>query len=111
MNRNPKDNRSKNTLKNLSKSVGGVNLPRGALCYNQRMKLTARYKERFKRKAGEIQGKSIGFRTDEVTIPGGGIRTREYITHPGAVGVLAFESPTKILLVKQYRYPVAEFHL
>jgi ADP-ribose pyrophosphatase len=75
------------------------------------VKLTTKYRERFKRIARKFEGKAIGFRTDEVRIPGGGIRTREYITHPGAVGVLAFESPNKILLVKQYRYPVGEFTL
>jgi ADP-ribose pyrophosphatase len=73
------------------------------------MKLTPKFKERFVKIAHQFEGKAIGFRTDEVRIPGGGIRTREYITHPGAVGVLAFESPEKILLVKQYRYPIDEF--
>ena len=33
------------------------------------------------------------------------------MTHPGAVGVLAFDPSGKILLVKQYRYPVGEFTL
>jgi ADP-ribose pyrophosphatase len=31
------------------------------------------------------------------------------LTHPGAVGVLAFTAPQKILLVKQYRFPVRQF--
>lgn len=48
---------------------------------------------------------------DEIYLPDGRVRTREYITHPGAVGVLAFKSPREIILVKQYRYPVDEFTL
>jgi len=75
------------------------------------VKLTARHRERFRKITQQFKGKAIGFRTDEVRIPGGGVRTQEYITHPGAVGVLAFESPDKILLVKQFRYPVGAFTL
>lgn len=73
------------------------------------MKLTARYKERFRRTLHKHQGKAVGFRSDEVRIPGGKMAKREYLTHPGAVGVLAFATPDKILLVKQFRYPVGEF--
>jgi ADP-ribose pyrophosphatase len=75
------------------------------------MKLTAKHKERFKKIAHKLEGNAIGFRMDEVYLSDRRVRTREYITHPGAVGVLAFESPNKILLVKQYRYPVDEFTL
>jgi ADP-ribose pyrophosphatase len=75
------------------------------------MKLTSRHRERFRKIVHEFQGKAIGFRMDEVQIPGGGVRTREYITHPGAVGVLAFASPDKILLVKQFRFPIRTFTL
>jgi ADP-ribose pyrophosphatase len=80
-------------------------------CYNAFVKLTSRHKERFKRTTRRIDGKAIGFRMDEIRLPDGRLRTREYITHPGAVGVLAFESPNKIILVKQFRYPVDEFTL
>jgi ADP-ribose pyrophosphatase len=73
------------------------------------MKLNVKHKEKFKKIARHFQGKAIGFRMDEVYLADRRVRTREYITHPGAVGILAFESPNKILLVKQYRYPVDEF--
>lgn len=73
------------------------------------MRLTSRHRERFKKIAHQLKGKAIGFRIDEIFLPDGRIRTREYITHPGAVGVLAFESPQKILLVKQFRYPMGVF--
>jgi ADP-ribose pyrophosphatase len=75
------------------------------------MKLTPRHQERYKKKVHQFDGKAIGFRMDEIYLPDGRSRTREYITHPGAVGVLAFEKPNKIILVKQFRYPVGEFTL
>jgi ADP-ribose pyrophosphatase len=73
------------------------------------MQLTDRYKERFKRRLKEFHGKAVGFRLDEVTLGNHKTATREYLYHPGAVGVLAFPSPNEILLVKQYRYPVEAF--
>jgi len=75
------------------------------------MILSAKHKERFKKIDRAFEGNAIGFRVDEIYLPDRRVRTREYITHPGAVGVLAFESSNKILLVKQFRYPVAEFTL
>ena len=62
------------------------------------MKLTTKHKERFKKMSRLFEGKAIGFRMDEIRLPDGRLRTREYITHPGAVGVLAFEKPNRIIL-------------
>jgi ADP-ribose pyrophosphatase len=73
------------------------------------MKLSARYQERFKKNLHLYEGRSVGFRADQVLIPNGHLARREFMTHPGAVGVLAFPSPNKILLVKQYRFPVRQF--
>jgi ADP-ribose pyrophosphatase len=73
------------------------------------MKLTAKHRERFRKTARYIKGNAVGFRIDEILLPDNRRRTREYLTHPGAVGVLAFESPSKILLVKQFRYPMGVF--
>jgi ADP-ribose pyrophosphatase len=73
------------------------------------MKLTARHKERFKRTMHKYEGNAVGFRSDEIVLPDGKLSPREYLTHPGAVGILAFEKPNRILLVKQYRYPVGQF--
>jgi len=75
------------------------------------VKLTVRHRERFRKTLRHIKGKATGFRIDEIFLPDNRLRTREYLTHPGAVGVLAFESPTKILLVKQFRYPMGVFTL
>src|SRR5258708_27567310 len=73
------------------------------------VKLTNRYRERFRKILRRYQGSAVGFRCDRISIPGGGTAVRQYLTHPGAVGILAFETPQKILLVKQFRYPVGEF--
>jgi ADP-ribose pyrophosphatase len=73
------------------------------------MKLTDKFKEVFKMNLHHYQGRAIGFRSDQITVRKQPPATREYLVHPGAVGILAFESPKKILLVKQYRYPVKKF--
>ena len=33
--------------------------------------------------------------------------TREYVDHPGAVAILALDDAGKVLLIKQYRHPIA----
>jgi ADP-ribose pyrophosphatase len=73
------------------------------------MKLTNRYRERFGKIIHSYQGKAIGFRVDEIRVPDNKKSRREYLTHPGAVGVLAIDSKSRIILVKQHRYPVDEF--
>jgi len=72
--------------------------------------MTTKMKERLV-KANQIYlGKSVGFSADQVRLPGGGVTVREYLNHPGAVAIVAFSSkppsPAKILMVRQYRYPV-----
>src|SRR5437879_2901745 len=73
------------------------------------MKLTDRYKERFLKIAHQHHGKAVGFRVDHIRLPDGKTGAREYLTHPGAVGVLAFARPDRLLLIKQYRYPIGQF--
>ncbi|MBC7941437.1 MAG: NUDIX hydrolase [Chitinophagaceae bacterium] len=43
---------------------------------------------------------------DEVKLPDGGLATREYIRHPGAVAVLPLLDDGRVVLVRQFRYPV-----
>lgn len=45
---------------------------------------------------------------DSVKLPNGRIATREKVAHPGAVGVVPLTGDGKIILVKQYRYPVED---
>ncbi|MBI4055104.1 MAG: NUDIX hydrolase [Elusimicrobia bacterium] len=49
---------------------------------------------------------TVDFYADQIRLPNGKRAVREYLGHPGAVAVLPFLSPHKILLVRQYRYPV-----
>lgn len=43
---------------------------------------------------------------DEVLLPNQKTSTRIYIEHPGAAAVLPLTSDNKVLLIKQYRYPI-----
>lgn len=63
--------------------------------------------EEFVNSTLRFDGKLIKVKVDEVKTPGGDIATREVVIHKGAVAVLPIID-NKILLVKQYRYPVKE---
>jgi 8-oxo-dGTP pyrophosphatase MutT (NUDIX family) len=43
---------------------------------------------------------------DDVDLGDAGTVTREYVSHPGAVGVLALDGSGRVLLLRQYRHPV-----
>jgi ADP-ribose pyrophosphatase len=43
---------------------------------------------------------------DNVLLPDGSTSTREYITHPGAVAVLALLDNGKLVMERQFRYPL-----
>lgn len=45
--------------------------------------------------------------TDEVAMPGGGTAHRDYLAHVGAVGVVALDDDDRVVLIRQYRHPVA----
>ncbi len=51
------------------------------------------------------EGDFITLRKDSVRLPDGSTSSREYITHPGAVAVLALLDNGKLVLERQYRYP------
>jgi ADP-ribose pyrophosphatase len=44
--------------------------------------------------------------TDEIAMPGGGTAVRDYVVHPGAVGVVALDELERVVLVYQYRHAV-----
>ncbi len=46
------------------------------------------------------------FAQDRVRTPDGGEMTREYLQHPGAVGIIALDEAERVVLVRQYRHPV-----
>jgi 8-oxo-dGTP pyrophosphatase MutT (NUDIX family) len=51
-------------------------------------------------------GQVAQFVQDRITTPDGELIAREYIQHPGAVGVIALDRELRIALVRQYRHPV-----
>ena len=55
-----------------------------------------------------FSGKIIGLYYDSVKLPNGKTATREKVTHPGAVGIVPVTDDNKIILVRQYRYPVED---
>ena len=55
-----------------------------------------------------FDGKLLHLRVDEARLPNGDLAIREYVKHPGGVGVLALTDDREILLVRQFRYPYAE---
>lgn len=60
-------------------------------------------------KSDEIyNGKIINLRVDYVELPNGKISTREVISYPGSVCILALTDNNEVALVKQYRCPVGK---
>ena len=43
---------------------------------------------------------------DHVRLPDGSQTTREYVRHPGAVGIVAVTADRHVVLERQYRYPL-----
>jgi ADP-ribose pyrophosphatase len=54
-----------------------------------------------------LEGGFLTVRRDTVSLPDGRQATREYIVHPGAVAVVPILDDGRIVMVRQYRYPVA----
>jgi ADP-ribose pyrophosphatase len=52
------------------------------------------------------EGKVLSLDLDEVEEPGDVRTTREVVRHSGSVAVLALQEDGRIVLVRQYRYPV-----
>jgi ADP-ribose pyrophosphatase len=51
-------------------------------------------------------GNFIRVLKDRVRLPDGTVSSREYITHPGAVAVLAMLDNGNLVMERQYRYPL-----
>lgn len=52
-------------------------------------------------------GRVCSFVEDDITPPSGEQFTRQYLTHPGAVAVMALDEQGRVAVVHQYRHPVA----
>ena len=55
-----------------------------------------------------FRGAVVGLRSDTVDV-GGQVVVRDVVVHPGAVGVIALDDDDRVLLVRQYRHPVASY--
>ena len=53
-----------------------------------------------------LRGDFLHARRDTVRLPDGSEATREYIIHPGAVMIIAQFDDGRVVLERQYRYPV-----
>ncbi|MCQ2010040.1 NUDIX hydrolase [Sporolactobacillus sp. STSJ-5] len=53
-----------------------------------------------------FKGRIVHLFVDQVELPNGETSTREVVKHPGAVAVIAVNKEGKLLLVRQYRYPL-----
>ena len=67
--------------------------------------------ETFVSKKTVWKGNAVNFDVDTVRLPNGKLATREFMNHPGAVGVVPFVDADTIVLVRQYRHPVREVTL
>lgn len=53
-----------------------------------------------------LEGSFLHVRRDTVSLPDGQHATREYVVHPGAVMIVALLDDGRVVLERQYRYPV-----
>lgn len=56
-------------------------------------------------------GRFLKVRRDEVRLPDGALSDREYIVHPGAVMVVPLLDDGRLVVERQYRYPVGQVML
>jgi ADP-ribose pyrophosphatase len=52
-----------------------------------------------------FSGNLLEVRKDSVRLPDGSTTSREYVRHPGAVGIVALTDDGRVVLERQYRYP------
>jgi len=52
-----------------------------------------------------FDGKLLHVRRDTVRLPDGGLATREYVVHPGAVLIVPVLPDGRLVVERQYRYP------
>jgi ADP-ribose pyrophosphatase len=55
-----------------------------------------------------FEGKLLHVRRDIVRLPDGSLATREYVVHPGAVLIIPVLPDGRLVVERQYRYPVGQ---
>jgi ADP-ribose pyrophosphatase len=58
-----------------------------------------------------FRGRLLEVRRDKVRLPDGGAATREYVVHPGAVLVVPVHDDGRLVMERQFRYPVGRVML
>jgi ADP-ribose pyrophosphatase len=55
-----------------------------------------------------VKGHFLHAFRDTVRLPSGDTATREFVTHPGAVMIIAMRDDGRLVMERQYRYPVQQ---
>lgn len=58
-----------------------------------------------------FRGHFLDVRRAHIGLPGGGCATREYVVHPGAVMVVPLLDDGRLVMERQYRYPLQQVFL
>jgi ADP-ribose pyrophosphatase len=58
-----------------------------------------------------FDGKLLHVRRDRIRLPTGDAATREYIVHPGAVMVVPIQDDGRLVIERQFRYPLGKVML
>jgi 8-oxo-dGTP pyrophosphatase MutT (NUDIX family) len=54
-----------------------------------------------------LRSRMVTVRTDKVRFPDNTVAEREVVVHPGAVAILTLDDQDRLLMIRQYRHPVA----
>lgn len=55
-----------------------------------------------------LRGNFLDVRRDTIALPDGGRATREYVVHPGAVMIVPLLDDGRVIVERQYRYPLQQ---
>ncbi len=72
------------------------------------MKDEAHLRETQVRSTQVWRGDFLDVRRDEITLPDGAVAHREYIVHPGAVMIVPILDDGRLVVERQWRYPIGE---
>jgi ADP-ribose pyrophosphatase len=92
-----------------SSSTGGA--PSGSPTSADHPELVARLGERTVQSDLVYQGLFLKLRRDAARLPDGSIHDREWVVHPGASAVVALDSQDRVLIERQFRYPMGRVYL
>jgi ADP-ribose pyrophosphatase len=71
----------------------------------------AHLREHFVSSEEVFRGRLLEVRRDHVRLPGGDTTTREFIVHPGAVMVVPMRDDGRLVVERQFRYPMGRVML